>query len=94
MGTYTTPFLSSKGVILSPAAPTTPGPPASPPSSSTGGSEGCSTLYFASVTTLGKKAWPHILAQQAHHSYDFMGFVEAHIGESLKQKWSGKFKAQ
>eukprot|EP00959_Pyramimonas_sp_CCMP1952_P222845 4658751-Pyramimonas_sp.AAC.1 len=23
-----------------------------------------------------------------------MGFVETHIGESLKQKWSGKFKAQ
>ncbi|CAK0826704.1 unnamed protein product, partial [Prorocentrum cordatum] len=31
---------------------------------------------------------------EARHSYDFMAFVETHIGESLKQKWSGKFKAQ
>ena len=75
------------------AAPAHPSLSTSTSSSSTE-DDGYSTLYFANVTALGKKAWAHIVEQQTRHSYDFMGFVETHIGETLKQKWSGSFKAQ
>ena len=97
--TSSTPSSSEAGVdnpSVGAGGAATPAHPSlsSPTTSRSFDGDGFSTLYFANVTAMGKKAWAHIIEQQASNSCDFMGFVETHIGETLKHKWGGKFMAQ